>query len=318
MPSRGSTARVAASARWRDVDLLAMLSRSAITLGAGTPTDAGTSWAPPTEASNPIGLGAGMPDPATMPVRELQEALTHVLCCTPEAALEYGGVLGLDGLRESLAERGSRRDGVPLSPRNFIMTAGSSGGIDNVCSAFVEPGAVIMVESPSFFGSVRTIRGHMAEVVPVTMDEEGVSVDELAEHIREAEAVGKKVKLLYTVADFHNPTGTTMSPDRRYALIELCAERHVLIVEDAAYADIYFEAEPPLSLYGLAEGEGVIKVGTFSKPIATGLRVGWVQAREDIIDALSRVRFDMGISPLLLGHWPITSARVVSTGISSG
>jgi 2-aminoadipate transaminase len=91
-----------------------------------------------------------------------------------------------------------------------------------------------------------------------------------------------------------------MSLDRRRGLLELCAEHQVLLVEDAAYAEIYYEDEPPPSLYGLASGEGILKVGTFSKPIATGLRVGWVQAREDFIAALSQVKFDMGSSPILL------------------
>ena len=91
-----------------------------------------------------------------------------------------------------------------------------------------------------------------------------------------------------------------MPRECREALVELCAARQVLIVEDAAYADIYFGDAPPPSLYGMAGGEGTLRVGTFSKPIATGLRVGWVQAREDFVHALSRVKFDMGGSPLLL------------------
>ena len=285
---------------WKDLDVRALLAQSAIRIGAGTPTDSGVSWTPATAVEHPITLGGGIPDPATLPARELQEALTRTLLDSPDEALRYGGVLGFEGLREVVAERQGRVDGVPLTPSNFIMSNGSAGGISNVCDAFVEPGDVVMVEAPSFSGSLRTIRGHMAEVVSVPMDERGVLVDILADEIGRAEADGKRVKLFYTVADFHNPTGTTMSLDRREDLIELCAEHGVLILEDAAYAEIYFHEEPPPSLYGLAQGQGILKVGTFSKPIATGLRVGWVQGREDFIDALSRVKFDMGNSPVLL------------------
>ena len=132
------------------------------------------------------------------------------------------------------------------------------------------------------------------------MDDDGPRLDQVAREFERAENAGKRVKFLYTVADFHNPTGTTMSLDRRKGLLELCAEHGVLLVEDAAYSEIYYEDEPPPSLYGLAAGQGILKVGTFSKPIATGLRVGWVQAREDFIAALSQVKFDMGSSPILL------------------
>ncbi len=214
-----------------------------------------------------------------------------------DAALRGG--LGYEGLREALAERYSRLDGAKLTLDNFIIGNGSAGAIGNICDAFLEPGDVVIVESPTFSGSICTIRGHMAEVVSVAMDEDGVQLDLVAREIEKAGTAGKRVKFLYTVADFHNPTGTTISLDRRKGLLELCAEHGVLLVEDAAYAEIYYEDEPP-SLYGLAAGQGILKVGTFSKPIATGLRVGWVQAREDFVTALSQVKFDMGSSPILL------------------
>ena len=289
-----------AAGRWREVDVRSLLAESAIAIGAGSPTDAGVAWTLTTESEAPITMAGGIPDPATLPARALQEALSNAVLETPEETLRYGGVLGYEGLREALAERWSRIDGVPLTLDNFITSNGSAGGIANVCDAFLEHGDVVIVEEPSFSGSIRTIRGHMAELAPVPIDDQGVLVDEVARAIEKAEASGKRVKLFYTIADFHNPTGVTMSAERREALIRLCAERQVIILEDAAYADIYFgEARPP-SLYGMAGGQGVLKVGTFSKPIATGLRIGWVQGREDFIDALGRVKYDMGNSPVLL------------------
>ena len=285
---------------WNDVDIRNLLAQSAIAIGAGSPTDAGVSWMAPPKVERPIALAGGIPDPGTLPAEDLKDALAEVLLGTPDETLRYGGVLGFDGLREVLAERWSKLDGVPLTRDNFIMTNGSSGGIDNVCDAFLEPGDVAIVEAPTFSGSIRTMRGHMAELVSVPMDEQGLLVDAVGEEVQRAERAGKRVKLLYTVADFHNPTGVTMSLERRESLIDLCARHRVLILEDAAYADIYFKEGPPPSLYGLAGGQGILKVGTFSKPIATGLRIGWVQATEQFVDALSRVRFDMGNSPLLL------------------
>ena len=281
------------------MDIRTLLAPSALAVGAGTPTDQGVSWAPPAQAASPITLGGGIPDPETLPVRQLQSALTAVLLDTPADTLRYGGVLGFEGLRQVLADRYTSIDGLPLSMDNFIMTNGGAGGIANVCEAFLEPGDVVLVEAPTFSGSLRTFRGQMAEVLSVPVDGDGIVVDEVGRRLSQAEANGKRVKLVYTVADYHNPTGVTMSAERRRALIEVCAEHRVLILEDAAYSEISF-GEKAASLYGLGGGHGVLRVSTFSKPIATGLRVGWVQATEEIVDALSKVRFDMGISPILL------------------
>ena len=285
---------------WEKTDVRSLLAESAIAIGAGTPTDAGVSWTLDTTVETPITMGGGVPDPGTLPATDLQRALSNAVLDTPEETLRYGGVLGFEGLREELAKRWGAIDGVPLNLDNFITSNGSAGGISNICDAFIEPGDVVIIEAPSFSGSIRTIRGHMAEIVPVSMDEEGVLVNEAAVIIKQLQDAGKRVKLFYTIADFHNPTGVTMSTQRRESLIDLCARNQILNMEDAAYADIYFGDAPPPSLYGLANGQGILKVGTFSKPIATGLRIGWVQGREDFIDALGRVKYDMGNSPVLL------------------
>ena len=300
MADTRGTKSIEKASRWDDVDVRDMLARSAVAVGAGTPTDAGVSWTPPTQVEAPITLGGGIPGPETLPAVDLQESLARVLLGTPVETLRYGGVVGFEGLREALAERQSRRDGFPLTADNFIMSNGGAGGINNVCDAFLEPGDVAIVEAPSFSGSIRTMRGHMAELMAAPVDGEGVMVDVLADSINRAEAAGKRVKLFYTVADFHNPTGVTMSGQRREAVIDLCARRRVLILEDAAYSDIYFGEEAPPSLYAMAGGQGILKVETFSKSIATGLRIGWVQGREDFVEALGQVKFDMGNSPVLL------------------
>ena len=203
--------------------------------------------------------------------KDLRQALDMVLTTVPEEALRYGGVPGFEGLREALAERMSPIDSVPMTLDNFVITNGSAGGIDTVCDAFVEPGDVVIIEGPTFSGSTRTFRGHSAEIVQVPVDDDGIVVGKAAEVMERAKASGKRVKLVYVISDFHNPTGVAMSSERRKALVQLCAEHQVLIVEDAAYAEIHFGQNRPDSLYGLAGGQGILKVGTFSKPIATGL-----------------------------------------------
>ncbi len=285
--------------RRREVDLKSLLSSPALGVGAGSATDTGLAWTLSTEVENPIVLSAGIPDPDNLPVHDLREAFDGVLTKSKNEALRYGGVRGFAGLRIALAERHNSLEGIRSGPENFMIDNGSAGCIDTICDAFLDPGDVVIVEGPTFSGSTRTFKGHQAEIIQVSLDQQGLRVDNLPAIFRRVEESGKRVKLLYTVCDFQNPTGTTLSQERRRQLINLCGEHQTLIVEDAAYADIYFGAPPPRSLYALARGEGVLRVGSFSKIIATGLRIGWVQGRSDFIDALSRVRFDMGNSPLL-------------------
>ena len=214
------SAKITAADRWSGIDIRNLLSESALSIGAGTPTDSGVSSILPTKVVRPITLGGGVPDPATLPVVGLQKALTRVLSDTPTESLTYGGTLGFDGLREVLAQRQSRFDSVPLTLDNFIMSNGSSGAINNLCDALLKPSDVVIVEAPSFSGSIRTMRGHLADIVAVGMDDEGIRIDLVATKIKEAKCAGKRLKFIYTIADFHNPTGITMSLDRRKALLE--------------------------------------------------------------------------------------------------
>ena len=288
-----------AQQKWVDIELRHLLSSSALAVGAGTPTDSGVAWTLPTEVANPIRLAGGIPDPDTLPVKDLTMALEQVLLNTAVEALNYGGVKGFEGLCSSLALRQSKIEKLPLTSANFIVNNGAAGGIDNICDAFLDPGDVVIIEGPSFSGSVRTFKGHMAEVVQAPMDDDGLIVERVRDQILLAKKSGRKVKLLYTISDFHNPTGTNLAMDRRLELIELCSKHNLLIIEDSAYSEIFFNNDYMPSLFSIAQGEGVLKVATFSKIIATGLRTGWVQGRADFIEALTRVRYDMGNSPLI-------------------
>ena len=240
----------------------------------------------------------------------MREALNAVLDEEADDAMVYGGWMGFEGLREAMADRQNRIESLDLDADNFIIHNGSSAAMDNIAKAFIQPGDVVIVEGPSFSGIVETIRGYMAEVVEVPIDDDGVSLEAVAAVMAESEAAGKTVKMIYTIPDFHNPTGVTMSAPRRQALLELCARNRALLVEDGAYSELYFGDSPPPSMYALSDGYGVLRVGSFSKVAATGLRIGWVQARHEIINALTKVRYDMGTSPILLR----AMARYLRTG----
>ena len=284
---------------WESRDIRDLLSTVALNIGAGSPTDAGRTWSVPSDRQDPIMLAGGIPDAPTVPVSELRDSLLAVLAEERDESMTYGGWVGFDGLREAVARRQSAIEGISLGPENLILHNGSSGALDNICDAFLNTGEVVIVEGPSFSGTVRTIRGHGAEVVETAIDDNGVSVEGVRAALEDAVSAGQRVKFVYTIADHHNPTGATMSLDRRRALLEVCGEYGVIVLEDAAYTELYFNGPPPPSLFALSGGHGVLRMGSFSKVIATGLRAGWVEAAPEYIEALARVRFDMGNSPLV-------------------
>ena len=247
----------------------------------------------------PISLTGGVPDPDTLPIEELIEVSNKVLRREGADALRYGGHQGYPALREWLADQANRRDGLSVTADNFTMTNGISGALLNVCETFLDEGDVGLTESPTFPGGAGTVQHCLSEVVGVAMDEDGLIPEALEETVQRLKRDGRRVKLLYTIPNFQNPTGTTLTLARRQAVVEICNRHGVLIAEDDAYGDIRCEGEPLPSLYALAGGRGAVHMGTFSKTVATGLRVGWVMADQPVIDALLRTRYDLGMSPWL-------------------
>ena len=260
-------------------------------------------WSPwqarPAPPSNiePIVLGGGIPDTPTLPIDDLIACNETVLRREGEFALMYGGPQGYPGLRDWLAKDVNRREGLSLSEEHFVLTTGSAGALENVCEALLDAGDVAIIERPTFPGSTRTIVSCLATVEGVALDEDGFDPDELEQVIARVKAAGKRPKMLYTIANFHNPAASTMTLERRQRTIEICRRENVLIVQDDAYGALAFGRDAVPSFFSLAGGDGAVLLGTFSKTLATGLRVGWIMGPKEIVDAITRVRFDMGVSP---------------------
>jgi len=248
----------------------------------------------------PIAFTGGLPDPILLPTAALAEATASILGRDANAALQYGGVQGWDALRDWLAGHCSIIDHGTLTADYFCITNGSAGALANVCETFVDTGDIVGVEAPSFPLSIRTIRSITPRIESIPVDDDGVVVDALERTVVGLAGSGQRMRAFYTIPTFHNPTGSTLILERRHRLLDLCRRYGVLIVEDHAYSELWFGDEPPPSLYSLAEGQGVIKIGTFSKIMAPGLRAGWCQALPPVIAALVATRCDMGTSPLLL------------------
>jgi 2-aminoadipate transaminase len=246
----------------------------------------------------PITLTGGIPDPGSLPIDELVKVSGRVLEREGRLALQYGGAQGFLDLRQWVAGRISAVDGVALGPENVTITNGSAGALANICETFLDEGDAVIIEAPTFPIAVGAMRALGAQIVPVPLDSEGIQTDVLEKKLSDLHTDGSgRTKLLYTIPNFHNPSGVTATESRRRKVLELCRRHNVWIMEDDAYGDMRLDGEPVPSYFALADGRGVFRVGTFSKTIATGLRVGWVAADQPTVDALVRQRFDMGTSP---------------------
>jgi 2-aminoadipate transaminase len=260
-------------------------------------------WSPwrvrpePPNAVPPIMLTGGIPDPDSLPVDDFIACNERVLRREGMFALQYGGPQGYPGLREWLAKDINRREGLDLRAENFVLTCGSSGGLENLVEALINPGDVAIIERPCYPGSTRVIMSCLADIEGVPLGADGLDCDALEQTVARITSAGKTPKLLYTISNFQNPAASTLSLERRRRVIEICRRNNILIVQDDAYGAITFGREPLPSLFALAGGDGAVLLGTFSKTLATGLRVGWMMAAQNIIDAVTRMRFDMGVSP---------------------
>ena len=258
-------------------------------------------------------LAVGIPDAESLPKEALAEAAAKVIAKPGDLALRYGFGQGPEGVRTWLAEHRTNLEGFEVTPDWFQMTNGSSGAIDLVVRSLIEPGDIIISENPTYMGTLHNFRGVGADMRYVPVDEDGLKTDALEELLRELKREGRSVKLIYTISAFQNPSGAVLSESRRVRLLELAAEYGVLILDDEAYRELWFDEPAPQALSAMSEGWGVITVGSFSKTVATGIRVGFIHARPELLGLFGRMRFAMGQNQFGLrafgefldaGHYP--------------
>jgi len=270
-------------------------------------------WDPPegvTPKRSLIRMAIGIPDSQTLPKQGLLEAATETINKPGEAAFVYGFGMGYKRLRAQLAERYGRLRDSQVNEDCFQLTNGSAGAIDLVCRTLINPGDVIIAESPTYMGTLRNFRGVLADIHPVPMDKDGLLIDALEQLIIDLKNQGKTIKFIYTISTFHNPTGANLSLERRIALLRLAVKHDILVLDDDAYGELYFGDQPPQALSALSGGYGVITVGTLSKVLATGLRVGWVHAEPAIVQLMGKMRFAMGLNQLVV--------RMISSYMQNG
>ena len=242
-------------------------------------------------------FGGGKPDPVSFPYDALAAASKRVLADDGAEALTYGDAQGYAPLRQLIAKKYAHYENLHVEPSQILITNGSSDAIRIVCNAFVNPGDTVLVEAPTFMGSLRSIIGSGADVVGVPMDERGIIIEELRRIIERERALGKRLKLLYTIPTFQNPSGVTMPRDRREALLEIATSAGLVVLEDDAYGDLRADGEFVPSLFALDPAGIVVRTGTVSKILAAGLRVGWLVGQPAAVQAAMRVKFDGATNP---------------------
>jgi DNA-binding transcriptional MocR family regulator len=223
----------------------------------------------------------GEPDPGLLPVEDVRRAAAAALDRFGPAAIAYGSPEGPHALRAALAERIAAREGVPVTADEVVVTGGNSQALGQTVTVFARPGDVVLVEAPTYNLAIGILRDHPVEIVGVRHDEQGLDVDRLETTLGELRTAGRLPRLLYTVPTFHNPTGACLSDERRAALVALARREDLMVIEDDVYRELAYDGKAPPSLWSLDPEAPVLRLGTFSKSLAPGLRVGWVNGRAD-------------------------------------
>jgi 2-aminoadipate transaminase len=224
-------------------------------------------------------FGDGAPNLEVQPIARLQEAAVEAWNEAP-GNLGYGELIGYLPLRELIAERMTIR-GIHATPDEIMITNGSQQGIDLIARLMLEPGDTILVEGPTYIGAMQTFDAYEVDYVVIPVDDDGIDVAALEARLDQLDC---QPKLLYTIPAFQNPAGASISTERRSALLDLAQRRNLLILEDDPYGEIWYERPPAPALR--ADHPSVVYLGTFSKTIAPGLRVGWMVPPSDMLDLL--------------------------------
>ena len=226
-----------------------------------------------------ISLAGGNPAPELFPAKEMAEIAKDMLENHPTVALQYGITEGYQPLRELVTKLLEERENIKGDFNDTIVVSGGQQGIELATKCLVNSGDVVIVEEPSFIGALNAFRSYGAKLVGVPVDEDGMNIDSLKKAIAE----NKNVKMIYTIPTFQNPSGITMSVEKRKALYEIALENNIVIIEDNPYGELVFNGEKMPTIKSMDTEGIVIYSGSFSKVLAPGMRIGFVCGHKDII-----------------------------------
>lgn len=237
-------------------------------------------------ASRPevVSLAGGMPYVSALPRQLIETAVERTVTERGAVALQYGSGQGVPRLREQILEV-MALEGIHGSVDDVVVTTGSQHALELLAKLFLDPGDVVIAEGPSYVTAITVFRSFQAETIHSPMDADGLEPQALRETIARVKASGKRIKFLYMIPSFQNPMGVTLSWERRVEILEIARAEGILVLEDNPYGLLYFDQAPPAAIRSL-DDEGVVYLGTFSKTLAPGLRVGWAIAPHAIREKL--------------------------------
>ncbi len=238
-----------------------------------------------TERPEVISLAGGLADTSTFPAEDFAQIMSMVAAEGTARALQYGPTEGIAELSDAIAEVMAAEDTF-VDPGDILVTTGGQQVIDLVCKTLVDPGDVIVAEAPTYPGAIPTFAAYQADLRQIEIDAEGMRIDLLEETLDALAKENRRPKFIYTIPNFQNPGGATMSAARRRRLVDIAQERELLILEDNPYGVLRYEGDPLPTLYSLDGGEFVIYLGTFSKILSPGARVGWAAAPRPVLQKL--------------------------------
>ena len=233
-----------------------------------------------------ISLAGGLPDTSTFPAEDFAALMARVAVDASAKALQYGPTEGLDELKRCIAQVMAAED-MEVEPEDLLVTTGGQQVIDLVCKTLLDPGDVVVAEAPTYPGAVPVFVSYQADVVQIEMDEHGMRTDVLRSELERLDREGRVPKFIYTVPSFQNPAGVTLALERRRELVRIAHERELLVLEDNPYGLLRYEGQALPTLYSLDGGEFVIYLGTFSKILSPGLRLGWTAAPRPVLEKLN-------------------------------
>lgn len=233
-----------------------------------------------------IAFGGGSPDPESFPFEDVKEIIEHWDKSSVVAAMQYGTTTGYAPLVEQIRERMNQRKKIALSGQEIVVTTGGQQGLFLLGKVFVDPGDVVLVEEPSFIGAMASFLSSGAELVGVSLENDGVCIEELENKLLELRGKGKKVKFFYTIPNFQNPKGVFMSMEKRKRLYELSLRYQLPVLEDDPYGDLYYQGVPEdyLPIKSLGNEAPIIYCGSFSKVLCPGFRLGWILGEEEVVN----------------------------------
>jgi 2-aminoadipate transaminase len=232
-----------------------------------------------------ISFAGGLPGPETFPVAEFENISCQILREKGDVALQYGPTEGEKPLREEVAKYLAREKST-ITTENILITAGSQQGLDIIAKIFLDPHDIAIVELPTYIGGIQAFCAYRAKMIGVAQDDHGMKMDLLETALKKLANRHKKPKFIYVVPDFQNPSGVTMSLERRKRLLELAHQYEVPIIEDSPYKDLRYKGNAIPALYSLDKENYVIVLGTFSKLLCPGLRLAWIMAPTEWMDRM--------------------------------